>query len=895
MSYIDAMKIRDTINIVERIKTKRVFQKIPAKYVFYVKSNKGTYKSIYGDPLIKFETSNYKKFLKEKKLVRENALFEDDINPIFRYLEETYKNTLPPNLHVIFFDIEVDFDPARGFSNPEDPYCPVNAISLYQKWKKKLITLTLKPDTITWDEAVKICDQFDNTILCINEEELFDKFFEIIDDCDVLSGWNSNTFDIPYLIRRLEKIKNKEATKRFCLWNQYPTKKTFEMYGKDQLSYELHGRIHLDYLDLYRKHTYHELHSYSLDNVGEYEVNEKKIAYEGSLDKLYKFDYKTFIDYNRQDTMLLVKIDEKNDFITLSNNLAHENCVLLNTTLGSVALIEQAIVKEIHEQNLIVPSKKFNKLKDHNNTVAGAYVTQPKKGMHEWVGSVDINSLYPSVIRSLNMSPETIMGQFRLDKTISIINERLKKKNTSGGDAWSGFFGVIEYQKVIEKSDDLLTVDLEDGTVMTQTGKDWYKTIFNSQSNLCLSANGTLFRTDVKGIIPGLLERWYAERLELKEKASELEEQLKKIKNKKEKEKIEDKIDFYNQRQLIKKILLNSLYGALLNQHCRFFDQRLGQSVTLSGRCINKHMISKINEIFTNNYDHNGETIIYGDTDSCYFSAYSVLKNTDFKWTKNNVLELYETVSKTMNDSFSTFMVSNFNTTEENGKIIKAAREVCAIKGLFIKKKRYALLAYDISGKRYDVDDSPGKIKAMGVDLKRADTPKSIQTFLNNVLLKVLTGEQEEKIKNYVKEFRKHFQSWPGWEKGTPKRVNGLTKKIELEQTLGKVAMAGHQRASFNWNKLKEMHNDKYSITIQDGSKVIVCKLKRNPLGYTSIAYPIDQEHLPAWFKELPFDHEAMEEALIDSKLDNLVGVLKWKFKNPEDNTTFNELFSIKK
>ena len=344
---------------------------------------------------------------------------------------------------------------------------------------------------------------------------------------------------------------------------------------------------------------------------------------------------------------------------------------------------------------------------------------------------------------------------------------------------------------------------------------------------------------------------------------------------------------------MIKKILLNSLYGALLNPHCRFFDQRLGQSVTLTGRCITKHMISKMNEIFTGEYTHTGDSIIYGDTDSAYFSAYPVLKETDFEWTKDNVLELYDTASETMNDSFTDFMIDAFNTTRENALIIQAGREVCASKGLFIKKKRYALLSYDIEGRRFDVDGSPGKIKAMGVDLKRADTPKSIQVFLENVLTKTLTGESEKEIKKYVREFRLHFRSWNGWEKGTPKRVNGLTKKVELEQKLGRVAMAGHQRASMNWNNLRKLYADNYSMEIQDGFKVVVCKLLAHPLNYTSVAYPADQEQLPDWFKELPFDHDAMEAALIDSKLDNLVGVLKWTFKSPEEDTTFGDLFSL--
>ncbi len=892
MSYIDAIKIKDTIHVVERRNKKRIFQKFPAKYIFYAKTPKGQFKSIYGDPLYKFESNSFSHFQQERKNVREGALFEHDINPIFRHLEDHYKGVEAPELNIAFFDIEVDFDPARGFSSPWDPYCPVNAVSVYQSWTGKNITYALKPKTLTWDEAKEICDKFEDTELCKDEKDFYDKFFDAIEDADVLSGWNSTTFDIPYMVQRLEKIKNKDATKRFCLWNQYPTKKIFEKFGKEQLSYELHGRVHLDYLDLYQKHTYHEMHSYRLDNVAEYEVGEGKVAYDGSLDKLYNYDFEKFIDYNRQDTLLLVKIDagKNGKLIELSNQMAHDNTVLLQTTLGSVALIEQAIINEIHEKNLIAPSKK--RADDNNTSVAGAYVANPNKGMHDWIGSVDINSLYPSVIRSINISPETIIGQMRLDKTMQKIKKYLgSRKTATTSEAWADFFGVTEYDRTKEKTDDLITVELEDGSVVTQPASDWHDTIFSDESNICLSANGTLFRKDSKGIIPGLLERWYSERVEIRKNAAEIFEATEGMEDGPEKDKMEYQVGFLDKRQLIKKILLNSLYGALLNPHCRFFDQRMGQSVTLTGRCITRHMGAKINEIFTGEYDLNGKAIIYGDTDSAYFSAYEAFKDTGFEWSKENVLELYDTASEEMNETFPEFMVKAFNTSLENGQIIQAGREVCAIKGLFIKKKRYALLTYDVEGRRMDVDGKPGKIKAMGVDLKRSDTPKAIQDFLEVVLTRALSGSTEEEIMDYVREFRLEFREWDGWQKGAPKRVNGLTKKVELEEKFGKIAMAGHQRASKNWNTLRKMYEDNYSMEIQDGAKVMVCKLLQNPLQMTSVAYPVDQEQLPEWFKDLPFDHDGMEEALIDSKLENLVGVLKWRIRRPEEDTTFGNFF----
>lgn len=523
MSYIDALKVNDTIHVVERDeKGIRKFKHYPANYIFYAKSKKGTHESIYGDLLQKYETNNFKSFQKECSNVREGAIFEHDINPVFRLLEEKYNNASIPNLHVAFFDIEVDFDPALGFSSPEDPYCAINAISVYQSWTGKNKTIAIPPSPLTIEDGYKLLQGIDDIELFSSEIKLYERFFELIDDSDVVSGWNSSTFDIPYIIRRLEKIKNKDSTKRFCHWNQYPKKRTFEKFGKEQITYDIFGRVHLDYLDLYQKHTYHEMHSYSLDAVGEYETGERKTAYEGSLDKLYKNDFRKFVEYNKQDVMVLVGIDKKNKFIDLSNNLAHEMTVLLPTTIGSVALIDQAIVKEIHTKGLIAPSKKR---KEGGTSVAGAYVANPKKGIHEWVGSVDINSLYPSTIRALNISPETIVGQIRLEQTMEEIENYMKAEPTpSMADAWGSFFGVHEYNHVMEKNYMPLVVDLEDGTKIEKDAGEWYNIIFSEDSNMCVSANGTLFRTDKQGIIPGLLERWYSERVALKNKAKEFRE-----------------------------------------------------------------------------------------------------------------------------------------------------------------------------------------------------------------------------------------------------------------------------------------------------------------------------------------------------------------------------------
>jgi DNA polymerase elongation subunit (family B) len=418
------------------------------------------------------------------------------------------------------------------------------------------------------------------------------------------------------------------------------------------------------------------------------------------------------------------------------------------------------------------------------------------------------------------------------------------------------------------------------------SGSQIHELIFNSNKPWMLSANGTIFTHEREGIIPGLLKRWYAERKEMQAKLKEAINAGNKVDE-----------EYWDKRQLVKKINLNSLYGAILNPGCRFFDNRIGQSTTLTGRGIARHMAAKINEVITGDYDHTGKSIIYGDTDSSYFSAYTSLKN-DIEqglitWNKDSVVQLYDTIAEEVNSTFPQFMLDAHHCPKSRGEVIKAGREIVAIKGLFITKKRYAVLYYDKEGKRSDIEGKPGKIKAMGLDLKRSDTPEFMQKFLEEVLTKVLNGSQEEEILNMITEFRTMFKARPGWEKGSPKRANNIAAYQAKEVKAGKTNMPGHVRASINWNTLKRMNSDKYAMNIVDGMKVIVCKMKPNPLGYTSIAYPVDELRLPKWFQDLPFDHAEMETTIINNKIDNLIGVLEWDLDSTTQNNTFGSLFSF--
>ena len=229
--YVDAYLERDknTILVVERDKNgKRLFTTHNTKYIVYWPSPRGKYPSIYGNLCDRFQTNKLKEFQRELGVLPKNSLHESDINPIFRCLYDNYKGMPSPNLHVAFFDIEVDFDPLRGFSSPDDAFAPITAISVYLNWLDRNFTMVLKPKGMSEEAAQAICDQFDDTILCPNEKELLDLFLQLIDDADILSGWNSEGFDIPYIHNRIVQILGKEETRKLCLWGKFPKKREYE-------------------------------------------------------------------------------------------------------------------------------------------------------------------------------------------------------------------------------------------------------------------------------------------------------------------------------------------------------------------------------------------------------------------------------------------------------------------------------------------------------------------------------------------------------------------------------------------------------------------------------------------------------------------------------------------
>jgi len=296
-----------------------------------------------------------------------------------------------------------------------------------------------------------------------------------------------------------------------------------------------------------------------------------------------------------------------------------------------------------------------------------------------------------------------------------------------------------------------------------------------------------------------------------------------------------------------------------------------------------------------------GDSAGYSDTDSFQFSAWPIMKPLveagEATWSAEECIALYDELASKVNTSFPEFMEKSFHIPMERGAIIKCGREVVARRGIFITKKRYAMLMIDKDGTRLDMGGSPGKVKAMGLDLKRADTPKIVQDFLSDILLDLLCGHDISVIIAKINDFKIVFNALPAWEKGTPKRVNNLSNFAAREKALGKANLPGHVRAALNWNNLRKIYSDKHSIQIVDGMKVVVCKLRQNPVGYASVAYPTDSHNLPEWFTSLPFDESLMATTIVDKKIENLFSELA-EWKEIENQTqarfdSFNSLFSF--
>ena len=916
----------------------------PPRY-FYVPDANGEQLTITNVPVSRIDADSS---MEMKNLVRAySTTFEADIRPDSRILMNNYFGRATPVINYGFFDIEVDVNARSGWANPQNPYAPVNAITLWQSWTKTYKCYAVPPKN--WSDSER--DSFNSDVvafakehnlkfipefaLCGSEEELLNRFIQDIQDCDILSGWNSELFDIPYIIERLKKVYGKDVgPRKLCFPGAgAPRMRMVEVFGNEEVAYELKGRTHIDYMDAFKKFTFEGRTSYSLANIAADELDVDKIDTGLSFEEMYNHHFFKFCVYNARDVEILQLLDQKFKFIQLINQMAHENTVPYSAIMGTVRYVDMGITNRVHKiHNRVTINKPVIDDTDHGK-VEGAVVFDPLFGLWKWIGSVDINSLYPSVIRALNMSYETFIGQFHNDvfDWRGIMDDRVRQfANCPNGQ-----------KNVRYRHPDEINFDFTDreysmlhvsGDVMTKSASEWRK--WFKENNYAISAFGTVFDQTQVGVVAETLTFWFAERKRLQAEKKKWGKVASKLMTEtgslqKDPEHVHEAsfktdagrvVKFYNDAewaeiqeakrqeehydllQLTKKIQLNSTYGALLNKAFRYNRRELGASTTGTGREITIFMAELIGETLSgehtevmkyqlpgdkgkieNHYVCNNELIIYGDTDSNYFRMPVE--------TEEEAVEIADLMAETVNEAFPHFMQRFFYCIEDRSKLISAAREVVAVRGLFLNaKKKYTLRVVDKEGKKTD------ELKYMGSELKKADTPKIIQQFLKGLMDLVLTDEDmldeefTQILEDYVNSNRKGLihKTDDVIAFGVAKQINNVEKyHAEWAATeavgKGKAKMPGHVRAAVNYNFLRNEFGDTIGKAIRSGDKGMIFYIRPNEYGFKSIAFPADISRLPTWFTEnFKVDLPLTEEKMIDMKLEGIFEALRKPIPTPK-------------
>lgn len=956
-NYVGAVHDYDTDSVLvwERTSTEeRTLRRFKSPRYFYVPAQDGIYTSIFGEKLEKLEFDSLDEFNSTLKSYSARDRHESDIQPLFKILMNKYYKKPNPVLNFAFLDIETDVKLSIGWSTIANPYAPINAVTVYQSWTNKFLTFTVPPkgyDATNFDVEVKALalelglDFELNIVLCKNETDLLIRMVDSIQNADIISGWNSEFFDIPYIMRRLERVTPKLVPKMSFIGAKAPKMNTVKRFGEDQVVYKLFGRCHLDYLDLFKKFAQDVKYpTYNLGFVGAEEVGVTKVHFEGSFEQFYNNEFPKFVCYNARDVDVIVKINEKRKLIQLMNTMAHESTCLFENLLGTVRYVETALINRAHNvHNQIVRDKMG--LTSDGEVVDGALVLDTVPGLHEWLGSVDINSLYPSVIRALNISPEMIIGTFisgNCSDSIkrsgsrfvpqnnsqlpewkkNLVSRNFDKKNpnrppevggtTAGEYDWAGIIEGDDLEHVIQLTPECKKRLGLDDDVLAATGAEWLE-IFK-ENKWAISAYGTVFdQSRGLGIIAAALEAWYAERKEMQAQKKHWQGVVKKLKKEggspEEIAEAELKVEDYELIQMSKKLTLNSTYGAMLSPHFGLGRKEMGASVTACGRAITKHMIEQIAEMITgtkaevtwyfgqskkndNDDQFNSkrsacfidrdqnicDVTLLSDTDSCYFKTLAT--------EKAEAITRADNIASFVNGTFPEFMRYTFKCTSSKfDSLIKAGREIVGSRGLFLDaKKKYTIKVVDIEG--FEVN----KLKMMGSELKKVDTPKVIQDFLKELMELILDGQDEKTLETFVNKARRAsvFKVENPIVLGAAKGINNLdayyaewarTEKVGL----GKTKLPGHVRAAINYNEQAQEHEGTSAKLLKSGDKGLIFYLKPNDFALKSIAIPVDFEHFPKWFDEnFSIDRKLTESKMIDSKIEGIYDALGWEVPTPQ-------------
>lgn len=887
MSYISAIRRKGDVVVWTRTDDVRTMSLHPAPFYFYIEDPKhGKYTTMFGKKVTRLEFTNATDFNAKRAECQSSGIemYESDIPPELKYLSSTYYNTPAPSLHVTFFDIEVDYDTELGFSTVDNPYAPVNSVSYYHAWNNRMVVHTVIPDNYEGNMDDLNQDGFLNKLREIapfesdiniefrffsNEKQLLLQLLREISDSDVISGWNSELFDVPYIGARIEQELGKQKFNQLSFDGAAnPKWRTVEIMGRELTTLDLSGRASFDYMVLFKKYEMNMQPSYKLESVADVIITDPKtklpimpkLVYEGSLAKLYRTNFIRFVRYNLRDTEILKGFEDRLGYVEIANQMYHMSTGLPAHVTGTLKLAELSTINHCHHElnGLVVPD---NHIPDEDATIQGAFVLRPQIGMHKEVGAIDIKSLYPSVMRSINISPETIIGQFKDTGTDSGVESIPPNE-------------VFSACKEIAKGSDALLSFIDDAThtTTTKSAKTWQREL--RQANYAISGYGTVFDQNIEGIIPSIISNWYGKR------------QL--LQSKKTKYKDENNImlsNYYDKLQYVYKIKLNSFYGALTNKYFRFYDLRMGESTTGTGRLILIHQCAQVCKILDNKYTepdvyefesrsvggkritrwHCGYSdkysVAYGDTDSTYFDTHG----------ENDVegVAVADYVGRECNKSFPLFMSSQFLCNTKFDSYIQTEREIVADRGIFVDKKRYILHVINEDG--YVVD----YIKVMGLDTKKTTMPKFMSVKLNNFISRLLKGETWNHISPDIVSLKDEIKNATDFiQYGLPKGVQRVEMYTDRWKLDGTTFLPGHVSASILYNICLADYEDTSSMQITSGMKIKVFYLKHKIGRFRSIALPVDIDQVPNWFTNtfIPLmDRDAHIIRLVDKPLGNIV------------------------